>query len=482
MNRIPVQRFAGPVAAWGVYGLPEIRVSRRTVVLVALVALLAALLVFGVHPDLHGLAGGGAIFAGGILTDKSREWRKERGTIEHDIRSLLDAAGGPKLSAEDETRYSKLEARDQELVEAIKREENQAQREADNRTSITDPIKPEPRNDAGDGSAAPEKRTATKEYNAAFRRYLLTGDTRGVIAKETRATSDGLQADSDNAGGFTIAPTQISNRLIKAVDDIVFMRTKATVERVVGAESLGIVSLDADPEDGDWTQELVSVDFDTQMEFGKRELRPHELTKGIKVSRKLLSRSTMDIEGLVLKRLAYKFGITQERAFMTGSGNNRPLGIFTASNDGIPTSRDVTCAATTAFIADDFINALYSLKAQYQSVAEWVLHRDAVKMGRKLKDGDGQYIWRAGLGEGQPDTILGRPFNQSEYAPNTFTTGQYLVVVGDLSFYQIADAEDLSIQRLVELYAATRQIGFIGDLATDGMPVLSEAFARMKLA
>lgn len=418
-----------------------------------------------------------------MLTDRSREYRTRRGVIEHDMRAILDANGGPTLGAEDEARYGALEKEDDSLVAAIAREEKQGEREAENRSSITPPTKPEPRSEDGDSNGGrPEKRTATKEYNAAFRRYLVTGESRGLLAKETRATTDGLQADIDTAGGFTIAPVQFSAKMIKGLDDDVFMRRKGTVERVVGAESLGIVSLDADPEDGDWTQELVTVDFDTQMEFGRRELRPHELTKGIKVSRKLLSRSTQDIEALVIQRLNYKFGITQEKGFMTGSGTNRPLGVFTASNDGIPTSRDITASSTTAFTGDDLINALYSLKGGYQAKAEWIFHRDAVKMARKLKDGDGQYVWRAGLGEGQPDSILGRPFNMSEHAPNTFTTGLYVGLVGDLSFYQIADAEQIAIQRLVELYAATRQIGFIGDMATDGMPVLSEAFARIKLA
>jgi len=40
----------------------------------------------------------------------------------------------------------------------------------------------------------------------------------------------------------------------------------------------------------------------------------------------------------------------------------------------------------------------------------------------------------------------------------------------------------MEVQRLTELYARTNQIGFIGRLKTDGMPVTEEAFARVKLA
>ncbi len=71
---------------------------------------------------------------------------------------------------------------------------------------------------------------------------------------------------------------------------------------------------------------------------------------------------------------------------------------------------------------------------------------------------------------------------ESEYAPNTFTTGLYVGLLGDLSYYWIADALSMTVQRLEELYAATNQVGFIGRLETDGMPVLEEAFVRVKLA
>jgi HK97 family phage major capsid protein len=66
-------------------------------------------------------------------------------------------------------------------------------------------------------------------------------------------------------------------------------------------------------------------------------------------------------------------------------------------------------------------------------------------------------------------------------ALNTFTTGQYVGIVGDFSFYWIAHALNVSVQRLVELHAATNQVGFIGRLESDGMATLDEAFARVKL-
>lgn len=219
------------------------------------------------------------------------------------------------------------------------------------------------------------------------------------------------------------------------------------------------------------------------MAFGKRNLEPHPLAKRILISNKLLRASAIQPESLVRSRLAYKFGITEEKAFLTGSGAQQPLGVFTASGDGISTSRDVSTGnSTTAFTFDGLKEAKYSLKGNYWPRARWIFHRDSVKMAAKLKDGEGRYIWEDSVRTGEPDRLLGFPVSMSEYAPNTFTTGLYVGIVGDFSQYWIADALMMAVQRLIELYAATNQVGFIGRLETDGMPVLEEAFARVTLA
>jgi HK97 family phage major capsid protein len=139
---------------------------------------------------------------------------------------------------------------------------------------------------------------------------------------------------------------------------------------------------------------------------------------------------------------------------------------------------------TTTITADGLIEAKYTLKPQYQNspTCRWMFHRNALKMIRKMKDGDGQYLWRPGLVGDKGDMILDVPFIMSEYVPSTFTTGLYVGIIGDFRFYHIADALDPSIQVVIELYAATNQTGYFIRLETDGLPVLEEAFARVTLA
>jgi HK97 family phage major capsid protein len=218
------------------------------------------------------------------------------------------------------------------------------------------------------------------------------------------------------------------------------------------------------------------------MAFGKRELRPYPLAQYIKVSKTLLRRSAIGVDSIVRDRLAYKMGVVQENAFLNGSGANQPLGIFTASANGITTSQDVSTGNTaTAFTVDGLKNALYNLKGQYRRNASWVFHRDAVKMLSKLKDGEGRYLWENSVQVGQPDRLLNLPVYESEYAPNTFTSALYVGVVGDFSYYWVVDALTMAIQYVDQLYAATNQDAFFARTELDGMPVLAEAFARVKL-
>jgi HK97 family phage major capsid protein len=313
---------------------------------------------------------------------------------------------------------------------------------------------------------------SSPEYQDAYLRYLMSG----------KPNERALSAGTSTEGGYLV-PTQTLQQLIQAVDDQVLIRQLATVIPNVTGESLGVPTLDTDPDDADWTGEILTGSEDSNMAFGKRELSPWPLAKLIKISKKLLRSAAMDVENIVLQRLAYRFAVPQENGFLTGHGSSQALGVFTASADGISTGRDVSeDNTTTAMTADGLINAKYTLKSQYLANSRWMFHRDGMKQIAKLKDGDGNYIWQPGLTAGVPDRLLGRPVDQSEFSPNTFTTGLYTGILCDWSFYWIADALDIEFQRLVELYAATNQIGIIGRMEVDGMPVLEEAFVRVTLA
>lgn len=416
-----------------------------------------------------------------------QELRDERNVLIRQAREICPDSE-TAVPADKQEQFRKIMSRVSDLKEIIQREEILLEEEARDNQLKEQPQKQVNREEKRDepkpitvevrgqkftynpGTEAHYR--ASEEYRAAFANYAITGQW------NARA----LQADVDTAGGFLV-PTQFVAELIKEVDNVALIRMKARKFTLNMASSMGAPALDADPADSDWTTELATGNADSTMAFGKRSLTPHPLAKRLLVSGTLLRQAGMDVEGIVRSRLAYKFGISEEKAFLTGSGAGQPLGVFTASSDGISTAQDISTGNTTTSIQfDGLIAAKYELVPQYRANAEWIFHRDAMEQICKLKDGNGQYIWQMSTQAGQPDRLLGLPVSESEYAPNTFTTGLYVGILGDFSYYWIADALSMTVQRLVELYAATNQIGFIGRLECDGMPVLENAFARVTLA
>ncbi len=376
------------------------------------------------------------------------EMKAKRANLIHQARQLVDRADAENraMHSDEEASYDKFMNDVDQLGRDIEREEKLSNLESGLENSYNQPLRQNPGGQSGE-SANPR---ALKEYGEAFNRFL-----RGGLGNLTQAEFQNMVASNDPAGGYLVAPQQFVEEILKKVDDMVFIRQWAQVEKLLTAESLGRPTLDTDPADADWTSELATGN-ETDMVFGKRELRPNPLAKRIKASNKLMRVSTTPMEQLVRDRIGYKFGVTLEKAYLLGDGVNKPLGVFTASNDGISTARDVaTGNTTTAPTFDGLIEAKYALKGAYWKNAKWMFHRDGVKTLAKIKNSDGDYIWKESVRVGEPDTILNLPVFMSEFVPNTFTTGKYVGILGDFSYYQIVDALDMQIQRLNELYAET---------------------------
>jgi HK97 family phage major capsid protein len=420
----------------------------------------------------------------------SVEIREERATLVNEARKTLTEAeareGG--LAADDQAAFDRAMDGADALLRQAERLERLEQAE------IGLDIPTERQSKPLDAERRDESRDDRQKLGA-FRHWLKTGEVRNELRGEARAAAEYRDTiiSTDAKGGYLITPTQISSDIVRLIQDQVYIRrlceAAGSVTTVTDAKALGIRKRTADMSDANWTTEVAAVTEDTTMAFGRRDLTPALVSKLAKVSIRTLLLS-VDAEKEIRDELAYKFGVTEEKAFITGTGSGQPLGVFVADANGITTARDVVASSATAFTADDLINMKFNLKQGYQQdkSTAWVVSREFVKRARKLKvatttgGNDLEYIWQPGLTDGAPDRILDIPYNMSEYAPNTFTTGLYVAVLGSFRFYRIAQVADMMLQRLVELYAATNEVGFIGRRWVDGAPVLDEAFTRLKLA
>lgn len=406
------------------------------------------------------------------MNDRIKTLYEEAGRLHYQAKAILDEYQGKEMPQEKETEYDRLmDAFDAKIAEAQRLEReakaNEILSESSNRL---------------DPPVSDEAKTNEPAEIKAFNRALIRG-----VKSLTETERKALRADDDDEGGYLTAPVEIVSEILKGVDDIVAIRGLATIQTVQkGSDGLGVVTLENDLEDLDWTTELATGNEDATKPFGRRELRPHPLAKRIKVSKTLLRRIPR-VDSFVRQRIAYKLGVTQEKAYLTGTGAQQPLGLFTADDNGIPTSRDVTYTDTNDKTrSDSLIDCLFTLKEQYQrsSTTRWIFHRDFLKRIRKLRDANEQFLWNMSLGlDGRVrPTVLEVPYISSEFAPNTFSSGKYIAVLGDMRFYWILDSLQMQIQVLTELYAETNQNGYIVRYEGDGQPMLAEAFARLKMA
>ena len=178
-----------------------------------------------------------------------------------------------------------------------------------------------------------------------------------------------------------------------------------------------------------------------------------------------------DLESYITNEFARRIGSKEEDAFFNGDGTGKPNGILN-STGGAPV--EITTASATTITVDNIIDLFYSLNAPYRKNAVWLLNDSTVKAVRKLKDGQGQYLWQPSLTAGAPDMILGRPVQTSAFMPKIAASAK-TIAFGDLSYYWIADRQGRSFKRLGELYAATGQVGFLATQRVDGRLVLPEA-------
>ncbi|MCR5723470.1 MAG: phage major capsid protein [Treponema sp.] len=307
------------------------------------------------------------------------------------------------------------------------------------------------------------------------------GDKMAQFKAYLKGDFKALTVDGGDAGA--LAPEQFVKEILADVQSDTPILQRVNVIHLNNASSIGVPQESADADDADWTDEIPSsVTADSSWAFTKRSLGANQLIKLIKVSRKLLLTSAFGVDQLVREKLALKIRQTLEKAILTGDGSGKPLGLFTASANGISTGRDVTAASATAIDADTIIKTKRAVKQTYRKNGVWIFNPDVVTSLLTLKDKNDQYIWRSGLTPSDPDMLDGSPIVESDYAPSIMTTGLYAGLFGDLSKYWLTMVDQINIQVLLEKYAESGQVGYLGTVFNDGQPVLEEAFARIVLA
>ena len=382
--------------------------------------------------------------------------REKRANLWNETKAFLEShrAEDGTVSAEDNATYEKMEADVVALGKEIDRLERQAaiDREMDQPTAaplVSRPVAP----------TAQKQGRASDEYKTAF-----WGMIRNRVA--TPGVMNALQVGTDSEGGYLV-PDEYERTLVQGLEEENVLRSLCTVIQTSSGDRK--IPLVASHGTASWVDEEATIP-DSDDVFGQISIGAHKVATMIKVSDELLQDSVFNIESYIASEFARRIGAAEEEAFITGNGTGKPTGLLHATNGaGI----GVTTNGNTP-TADEIFDLIHSIKSVYRKKAVFLLNDSTLKALRKLKDGQGQYLWQPGLKEGQPDTLLNYRLVTSPFMPE-IDSGNKVILFGDFKSYWIADRQGRSFQRLNELYAATGQVGFRATQRVDGRLVLAEA-------
>ena len=391
--------------------------------------------------------------------DKITELREKRTKAWNKAKAFLDAHRDESgvLPADQAEAYDRMEQEVVNLGREIERMERMEAIEREMNAPTATPLTTKPETT---GKLDTKTGRASDVYRQNFWNVMRSKNP-------DRSITDALQIGTDSEGGYLV-PDEFERTLVQGLNAATVIRANAHV--ITTSSGLHKIPVVASHGSAAWIDEEGAYTESDDV-FGQVQLDAHKVGTIIKVSEELLNDAAFDLEGYISSEFARRIGDKEEEAFLNGNGSSKPTGILNATGGG---EVGVTAASATAITADELIDLYFSLKAPYRKNAVWVLNDTTVKLIRKLKDNNGQYLWQPALRDGDVPTILGRPYFTSAYMPEA-AAGAKTVIFGDLNYYWIGDRQGITFKRLNELFAGNGQVGFLASKRLDGKTVLPEA-------
>lgn len=331
---------------------------------------------------------------------KLLELRQEKTTLKTQMRSLLDKADSEKRSLNDDEgkQFDEYRAR----VDSLDIEISRLEAVADDERSQA-------------GKPVDEKGVS----NGELRHYIMTGDTRSLTTL--------VPAD----GGYTVIP-ELDKEIMRQLQDESVMRSIATVKTTKTNEYQKLISVGgATVKRGTEGEEREET---STPKLERVDIKLNPIYAYPKTTQEILDFSEVDILGWLSSEVADTFTNTEENDLVNGDGDKKSKGFLAyprvATSDKTRPFGTLEKMDTAEVTSDGLIDLLYKLKAKYRKNAVWVMNSNTAATLQKLKNGNGDYIWRDRLVAGSPDTLLGRPVQYLETMPDA-EAGKPFLAVGD---------------------------------------------------
>lgn len=287
------------------------------------------------------------------------------------------------------------------------------------------------------------------EHKAAFEAYVRSGDDRAIRALDTKAMSFGTGSD----GGYLV-PAETETQIAKRLGALSPIRSIASVRQVSTALLKKPFALTG-PATG-WVGETAARPQTASPTLAELEFPTAELYAMPSATQALLEDSAVDLDSWLSDEIELAFAEQEGAAFVTGSGINKPKG-FLASDKVADASWSwgslgyLATGAAGAFAAsnpaDKLVDLVYALKAGYRENGSFVMNRKTQAAVRKMKDGDGNYLWQPPATVGAKAMLMGFPVVEAEDMPD-IATDAHAIAFGDFARgYLVVDRTGVRILR-----------------------------------
>lgn len=302
----------------------------------------------------------------------------------------------------------------------------------------------------------------------------VVGKFFSALGSGDRATLKDMSEGTDADGGY-IVPTEFRKELVEKKYKWAWIRKHATV--IPMSSDKMDVPVEANTVSVNWTAELATI---TQSDptFDSVELAANLLAGISRQSRQVLADAAINeaVQDLLVRIFARALALTEDTAFVTGTGSGQPKGIYTYT-----ISQSVAQAG--ANLADtDIVNLEYTLPYYYRQNAVYIMHDSRRKLISNLRSTDGRKL-HPEIDDKENPMLNGYPVLISQDLPTNLGggTNESVILFGDLSYYYIGDRQqmfsEVSTQEgtSFEKHRAAVKVGE----RLDGKLTLTEAFAKM---
>ena len=291
------------------------------------------------------------------------------------------------------------------------------------------------------GGTAQDKTSQEAEVKSAFNKLLRSGSsvrmTQGeveALAKKQSELSNhrvlpdeyksSMIAGSDPDGGYFVLP-ELDKTVMKLAEDDIALMSMSQV--VTASSSVYAKRVRVSGSGYKWEGEETHPETTETPTYSVLSFPVHTIAANPSISQELLQDADVNVEQELMEAMTSDFVEGIGDALINGNDNKRPHGSLS-----YPTVLDsawkwgsigyIKTGAAAGFATDNagdaLINTLYSLKTSYLSNATWLMNRSTLAEIRKMKDGQGNYLWQPSFQAGQPDNLLGYSLRVDAKMPN----------------------------------------------------------------